>query len=153
MASLWETIFFESFEDDTFGVFNDAGKMTKVDDRIAKDGKFSLEIKDDKSISNSRTDLISVSSFNELRINFFFWAKGADDGESFYLEWLGNGSSNWEIIKQYQKGTDFFENEAWIEASETWDVSTATTGYVRFRSGFDSGKEKIILDDITLQGR
>lgn len=152
--SAWIPLFYESFEDGDFGIFNNGGKQTKIDDKEASDGSYSLEIKDDKGDeSASRSDMLDVSGFNELRVNFWFYSKGADYGESFYLEWSDSGSSNsWQTIYRYREGEDF-QNEVWNESTQSWNVSDVQGGFLRFRGGFDKGKEKIILDQITLEGR
>lgn len=98
------------------------------------------------------TGPIVVSMYTSLRIHFFFYADGADAGESFYLEWSSNGGSNWNLLKRFI-ATDDFDDKTWTEGSHTWTVADDIDQvFIRIRSGFNDRKEKLSLDEIHLEG-
>jgi hypothetical protein len=148
----WSEIFYESFESGRSVIFT-RGAFARITRTRAYDGRYSLEIRDDRGEASSfRTNPISVAGVSELEIDFWYHTILADAGEKFFLEWSAGGTTNWQVIRTFTMGTDF-QNLQWKQVTHVWNVAGASNGYIRFRSGFSDSTEKLTIDKITLRGQ
>jgi len=148
------TLLSESFEAGDYGMFVRA-KNTKILRVLAAQGRFSAEIRDDSGVDSTlRSKTITVAPYQQLRITFSYYTLSANSGESFFLEWRSADNSPWQTIRTLTVGRDC-QNGNWMESTTEWNINSASTssGFVRFRSGFDGSRKRLILDKITLEAR
>jgi hypothetical protein len=149
---VWNTLFFESFENGRSTIFN-RGRFCRFTRTEASDGRFSVEIRNDRGANSAITTIpMTFSGYQQLWINFWYYTTLLDVGESFFLEFSSNGTSNFRIVRTFTMGTDF-QNNQWIEATHSWDLTGTTRGSIRIRCGFSDAVEMMNIDQITLQGK
>ena len=151
-APIWNTIFFNDFETG-WEDFNDGGSdVVRRADGIAHSGAYSIRIRDNSNgASAMHTNDFIVSQYQGLRVEFWYYPLGMENGEDFLLEFSTDGGTSWTIAKSWARSTDF-ENNSWYEVSHDIDASAIDSVRIRFRCDASQNNDRIYIDDVTFRG-
>jgi len=162
LAPLWEDITYDTFEDDSFGSFEDGGSDADVRSApaaLSHLGSFSVRIRDNSGTGSSiyqDPPGSDVTDVDDLRLHFWYYTKSMDDGYKFLVEYWSNLDNDWQPLEEYVAGTDFQDktlSESTILFSDKGiDVTSMTTIRLRFECVAGSNKDQVYLDDILLEG-
>jgi hypothetical protein len=149
VPAVWEPLFYEDFEDSNVVIDPAGGKESKITNKESYgNGDNSLELKKDKDNSMGTSDSFNVSQYSKVKVNFWYYFKDTDLGDSFFLQW--NNGSGWQDVKEYEDGVDADEGE-WAEGERTWDLNGASSLRLRFRA--DISEKKVYIDEVRLSAQ
>ncbi len=138
---------------DTWGIWNDGGtdvRRSANDAAYATTGNYCVRLRDNSgSASATTTDPLDLSAFEDLTIDYSFYARSMENNEDFFIEISrGNG---WEVVANYARGTDF-NNDTYYSGSEYVVGPFSSSTQVRFRCDASGNSDWIYLDDVILGG-
>lgn len=92
--------------------------------------------------------------YNQVNLNFAFYAEHLTAGESFFVEYSSDGGNQWSTVKRYINGTDFnnflFVEKALTLTSSQYNFSNNVK--FRFRADTQDDARDIYIDHIKLTG-
>ena len=121
----------------------------------AATGNSSIMIRDNSGRASSfitRT-AIDLTAFNELLIDYGFYAMSMEAGENFFVE-VWNGSA-WQVVADRASGS-FFVNNSHLSDSVQVDLNTFTSKSsvkIRFRCDASNNDDRVFVDDIAISAR
>jgi len=147
----WTEIIYDDFEL-SFGNWNDGGDdclyYTHPHGTHAHQGNAAVNLQDGTSTSVVTTDNLSLSAYDEVKVDFWFEAVGMDSGEDFWLQISTDDGGSYTTVQSWAEGTDF-QNDTFYEESVT------ITGYsltdqtrIRFRCDASNNGDDIYIDDV-----
>ncbi len=152
----WQLLSSDDFESG-FGGWIDGGRDCRRrcrDRAYAHQGHYAVRIRDNSGSSSSfyssrGTDL---SSYNEIKIEFWYRSRRFSKGEDFLVEfWDG---SSWQAVAQFVKGAHFVNGPFYqvaiiIEASE----HAFNDARFRFRADASSNSDRVYIDEVVISYR
>lgn len=151
-TSSWVTLSSDDFEAG-YGIYIDGGTdciRNSNNFSYAHQGTYCILIRDDTTTSNFSSNALNLSSYNQLKIDFWFIANSMESGEDFYVEFY-NGSS-WQVIGQYVSGTGFnngsFYNPSITISSQNYAFNASNR--LRFRCDASSDTDYVYIDQVVL---
>ena len=117
------------------------------------EGRKSIRIRDNSGVDSSMTlSDIDVSSFNSIKIEFYFYSHGLDTGENFIVKYFDGNT--WSTVKTYEFGIDF-DNKSFYEATLTIQKSNynfPTNAQFRIQCNGVNNSDTINIDQVTISG-
>jgi hypothetical protein len=123
------------------------------------------ESQDDASAIWYKSD-VDCSTYTQLRVRFWFRGRGDNDlgydnGDSFVLELSSDSAQTWQILKEWEYGSDDFEHNGIDYLGLLMLENPFTDGgfeftanvRLRFRSISKDDEAKLFIDDVELAGR
>ena len=147
----YETIDYNDFEVG-FGIWNDGGSDCAWSSSNAYSGTYSIRLRDNTSSSVLTSNILDLSSYDELAISFSYFPVSMDNSnEDFWLQMSNDGGSTYTTVEDWRKGIDF-END--LRYFDTIIINGPFTGSMmfRFRCDASSNYDWVYLDDIHVQG-
>ena len=95
---------------------------------------------------------VDLTPYNQVEVDFFFYANSMENGEDFWLRFY-NGSS-WTTVATYVRGTDF-NNNTFYQSTITLDASQynfASNSGFRFQCDASGNNDQIYIDAVTITG-
>ena len=136
-----------------FGIWTDGGtdcaRVTNA--TYAYSGSRSIRIRDNTSSSVTTTGNLNLSAYDEVTIEFFFYAFSMENGEDFWLQVSTNGGSSYSTVATYVSGSTFSNNTFYTDAVVITGPFSSNTRF-RFRCDASADNDRIYLDDITISG-
>ena len=116
-------------------------------------GLGSIKLRDDSGMASSvYTNDISVSQYQTLRLEFWYYARSMDNPrEDFFLEYSTDGGIGWEVINSWAQNIDF-DNNRWYFVAQDFDVSSNSIIRLRFRCDASGNGDNLFIDDVKLSG-
>jgi hypothetical protein len=150
----WTELSNTTFESN-WGIYSDGGTDCRRLNAAAytHSGSYSLEIRDNTSTSKFTSSAFNLSSYDELEIDFWFYARSMEAGEDFFVE-LWNGAS-WQIVGAAVAGTHFSNNtlnHGVVNVSAA-TINFAANAQLRFRNDASDDTDLINVDDIVVRAR
>jgi hypothetical protein len=142
----WSQIFYEDFSDDNLFIEPAGGKESKIQGKVGNDANGSLELSKNKAGSIGTSDNFDVSSYQEVKIDFWYYFKDTASPDNFVLKWSSNGGSSWTNVE-----TVDYVDEKWHESVITWNIGNADNLMLRFEA--EIAEKKVYIDDVDLFGR
>jgi hypothetical protein len=142
--------FFESGLD---GWVDGGGDCARYSGSFSYEGNYSIRLRDNSGTASSMTlNNIDVTPYDEIEIDFYFYANSMENGEDFWVRYH-NGSS-WQTVETYARGTDF-QNVRFYNATVT--LSSANYNFVnnakfRFQCDASANADQIYIDQVTITG-
>jgi hypothetical protein len=156
----WESITYDDFEVD-FGSYTDGGsdadRASGSEAQYAHEGSGSLRLRDNSGQRSSAYHTIGydVTSYSALRISFWFYLRGMENNEDFFVEYSSNNGNSWTIVKEYARGQGFSNGQFYqtsIDLTDPpYDLQT-TTAKLRFRCDASRNDDRVYIDEILFQG-
>lgn len=138
-----------------WGIWNDGGsdaRRSLTDAEFANSGNYCVRIRDNSSTSFITSDVLDLSSFDEVNIDLNFLPVSMDNAsEDFWLQISTDGGSSWDIVRDWDAGIDFNNNERVFETVQIAGPFSADTKF-RFRVDASGNSDWIYLDDVVIRG-
>lgn len=137
-----------------WGIWNDGGsdcRRNSSDANYSYSGSYSARLRDNTSSSVTTTDNLNLSAFEDVTIDFFFYARSMESGEDFWVQYSTNGGSSYTTVASYSRGVSF-ENNSFYSASV--DIAGPFTSNTRFRFRCDASgnSDWVYIDEVTISG-
>ncbi|MCD6415245.1 MAG: tandem-95 repeat protein, partial [Planctomycetes bacterium] len=151
----WVQLIYDEFESG-WGNWNDGGGDCSryTSGSRAHQGNCAIDIQDNSGTASSTTcDALNLTSYTQLKINFWFYPRSMESGEDFWLRFYDG--STWHTVETWARGTDF-ENDNFYNKEVTIDSSTytfASNSKVRFQCDASGNYDDIYLDEIDVSAR
>ncbi|NOR27820.1 MAG: T9SS type A sorting domain-containing protein [Lutibacter sp.] len=142
--------FFESGWD---GWADGGGDVSRYSGSRSYEGNYSIKIRDNTGVASAMTlSNVDVSSYDAIKIEFFFYPRSMENGEDFWLRY--HNGSTWTTIAAYVRGTDF-QNNAFYSATVTIDNANfnfASNAKFRFQCDASGNADYVYIDQVTISG-
>ena len=117
------------------------------------EGNYSIRLRDNSGTGSAMTSpTLDLRSYNQVEVEFYFYAYSMENGEDFWLRYY-NGSS-WTTVATYASGTNF-NNNTFYTATVTLDASQynfASNSQFRFQCDASNNADYVYMDQITITG-
>ena len=94
---------------------------------------------------------MNLSSFEDITVDFVFYARSMENGEDFWLQISTNGGSSYSTVASYAAGTSFDNNSFYGDAVTIQGPFSSNTR-IRFRCDASTNSDYIYIDDVTITG-
>ena len=142
---------FNDFESG-WGIWNDGGSdCARRFDPARSIGNYSIRLRDNTNSSVMTTDVLNLDGFEEVTVDFSYYAVGMENGEDFWLQVSVNGGASYQTLTTYARGTDY---ENGVREFETVVITGAFTNNTRFRFRCDASvnNDQVFIDNVELTG-
>lgn len=149
----YSTIDFHDFEAN-WGIWNDGGsdcRRSANDANYSFSGSRSARLRDNSSSSVTTTDNLNLSNFEEITVEFYFYARSMENGEDFWLQISTNGGSSYTTVASYASGSSFDNNTFYVDDVVISGPFTSNTR-IRFRCDASTNSDYVYIDDVTISG-
>lgn len=136
-----------------WGIWNDGGSDARrsVNDAAYSNGDFSIRLRDNTSTSTMTTDNLDLTGFNEITVDFSFYARSMESGEDFWLQISNNGGSSYTTVGDWNQGVEFQNNQRYDE-QVTIQGPFASNTRLRFRCDASGNSDWVYIDDVVITG-
>ncbi len=153
--SSWNTISDEDFESG-WGIWNDGGSDASLytGGTHAHQGSAALNIENNSSSSVVTTNNLSLASYADLKVDFWFKPVGMDNGHDFWLQVSTDGGSNYTTVQSYViDGSNYSNDNFYQESFELLGYGLNDQTRVRFRCDANDDGNDIYLDEIVISAK
>ena len=144
----------EGFESG-WGIWNDGGvdsRRSANDANYASTGIYCVRLRDDNSTSTMTTDDLNLTSYEEITINFGYYARSMDNSnEDFWLQISNNGGASFTIIEEWNLNDEFVNNQFYTDQVIIPGPFNSNTQF-RFRADGSGNSDWIYIDDVVISG-
>ena len=140
--------FFESGWD---GWADGGGDAFRYSGTYSYEGNYSIRLRDNSGTASSMTSgAYDVTSYDQIDVEFYFYANSMETGEDFWLRFY-NGSS-WQTVATWASGSDFANNTFYtttvtINASQ---YNFANNTQFRFQCDATANGDQVYIDAVTV---
>ena len=119
-------------------------------------GDYNVAIQDNSGHQSSLySDPYQLSGYDYANVTYDYYPQSMETGEKFYLEYSPDGGKNYNVLQEYESGTDFYNNNAYT-ANYTYypDKNTqqlTDESVFRFRNDASSNYDYVYLDNIKVE--
>jgi len=147
-----DTVDSESFESG-WGIWNDGGSDSyRINSSTySGNGTYSIRLRDNTNSSVMTTDNLNLSSYNEVTVDFHYYANSMENNEDYWLQVSTDGGSTYQTISSWASGTDFSNNVKYNE-SVTMTGTFSSTTKIRFRCDATANADQVYIDDVVITG-
>jgi len=142
-----------SFESGWDGWSDGGGDCYRYSGSSSYEGNYSIRLRDNSGTRSAMTlGSFDVSSFNNIDINFFFYANSMENGEDFWVRFY-DGSS-WNTVASYARGTSF-DNNTFYEVSiniSSSDYNFPSNAQFRIQCDASANGDQVYIDQVTITG-
>lgn len=132
-----------------YGNWNDGGSDCVRSRTRPIQGEISIYLRDNTNSSVLTSDPLNLTGFEELTVDFSYYAYSMENGEDFWLQ-VDNGNG-YQTVATWARGTDFNNNTEYSESiTITGDFGSSVR--VRFRCDASANSDYVHLDNIVLSG-
>ncbi len=147
-----DDIDYQTFESG-WGIWNDGGSDVRRSSSDANYaiGTYCVRLRDNSgSASSMTTDNLALGSYNEVTIEFSYYARSMENGEDFAVDASTNGGSSWfSNIKNWTRGVDFNNNGRYDGTVTIVGTFTNTTKF-RIRCDASGNSDWIYVDNVSI---
>lgn len=138
-----------------WGIWNDGGsdaRRTTNDAAFANSGIYTVRLRDNSSSSNTTTDPLDLSNFEEITVDFSFITLSMDNlTEDFTLGISFNGGASFTTVGRWRESIEFENETRYFEQVNIPGPFTAST-ILRFECDASTNSDWVYLDDIVITG-
>ncbi len=138
-----------------WGIWNDGGadaRRTTNDASFANSGIYTVRLRDNSSSSHMTTDILNLSSFEEITVDFSFIAISMDNlTEDFWLRVSTDGGASYTTVGQWRKDIEFENDVRYFEQVTIPGPFTANTR-LRFQCDASTNSDWVYIDDVIITG-
>jgi uncharacterized repeat protein (TIGR01451 family) len=150
----YEVINSNNFESG-WGIWNDGGsdcRRSANDANYANSGNYCVRLRDNTSTSTMTTDVLNLSAYEELTVDFSYIARSMDNAnEDFWLQISNNGGASFVTVEEWNRG-DEFENGQRKFDSVTINGPFSASTVLRFRCDASGNADWVYIDDVAISG-
>lgn len=115
------------------------------------EGNWSISIKDNSGTASAMTSAsYNVSNYNQLVVDFYFYATSMENGEDFWVRYFDG--TNWSTVATYVAGTNFNNNGFYHATVTLTNVNFPPNAQFRFQSDASDNSDLIYIDQVTVSG-
>lgn len=143
----------ENFESG-WGIWNDGGsdcRRSINDQAYANSGSYCVRLRDNTSSSVMTTDLLDLTGYDELTIDFSYYVRSFEGTEDFWLQISTNGGSSYTTVEDWVRTVDFNNNER-KSGSVVIAGPFTTNTRLRFRADASGNSDWVYIDDVVING-
>ncbi|MBK8608770.1 MAG: fibronectin type III domain-containing protein [Chitinophagaceae bacterium] len=145
------TIFAHYFETGWDGWADGGSDVARYSGTRSYEGSWSIYIRDNSGLASAMTSsAYNVSAYNQLTIDFYFYATSMEAGEDFWVQYY-NGST-WSTVATYVSGTSFNNNGFYHATINLTNVNFPTNAQFRFQCDASDNSDLIYIDQVTVTG-
>jgi len=147
-TATWTQIIYDEFETD-FGNWTDGGADCDryTGGTFAFQGDDAVNLQDNTSTSLMSTGDLTLSSYNQVKVDFWYRGQGMDSGDDFWLQISTNGGVDYTTDQTWVSGTDFSNGSFYQECVDLSGYTLTDQTRIRFRvDAFNNG------DDVYFDG-
>ncbi len=139
-----------------WGTWNNGGSDSRISTKDAPyanggTGKC-VRLRDNSSTSITTTDNLDLSEYEELTVNFNYYARSMDNSnEDFWLQVSTDGGSSFTTVEEWNRDDEFVNNQRYFE-SVVIAGSFSTTTQLRFRCDASNNSDFVYIDDVEITG-
>ena len=143
---------FDDFENG-WGIWNGGGSDSRRHHSTdwAVSGSYSIRLRDDSDSSVMTTDVLNLTDYDIVFIDFSYTALGMDTGDSFSLEVSKDVGATYQSVGTWRFGIDFQNKKVYTETTPVPGTPTSATQF-RFRCDASSNNDRVHIDDVTISG-
>ncbi len=136
-----------------WGIWNDGGSDSyRINSgTYAGSGTYSIRLRDNTSSSVMTTDNLDLSAYNEVTVDFHYYANSMENNEDYWLQVSTNGGSSYQTISSWARGTDFDNGVKYTESVTMTGTFSANTK-IRFRCDASANADQVYIDDVVITG-
>ncbi len=150
-----ETVINSNGFESGWGIWNDGGsdaRRSSRDAAYANQGSFSIRLRDNTSSSTMTTDVIDLSNYYEIKVDFSYLARSMDNSnEDFWLQISTNGGSSFTTLEGWARNTDFQNNQR-KSGSVVYSGALTNNVKLRFRCDASGNSDWVYIDDVVISG-
>ena len=139
----------------SYGLWNDGGsdcRRVANDAAYANSGIYCVRLRDNSNSSVLTTDILNLSSLEELTVTFSYYARSMDNSdEDFWLQLSQDGGASYTTVREWRRDVEFQNNERKFE-TVVIPGPFSESMRIRFRCDASSNSDYVYLDDIVLTG-
>lgn len=137
-----------------WGIWNDGGSDARRninDAAYANSGSFCVRLRDNTATSVITTDVLDLSSYNDITVHFSYQVESFENTEDFWLQISTDGGATYTTEEDWIRTVDF-------QNGERHNPSVSITGpftnncKVRFRCDASGNGDRVYIDDILITG-
>lgn len=118
------------------------------------EGTYSIQLRDNSGVASAMTlGSFNVTAYDEIDIEFFFYANSMETGEDFWVRYY-DGTA-WYTVAAYASGTSFNNGTfytATVTISKT-NYNFPTNAQFRFQCDASTNSDQVYIDQITITGK
>ncbi len=145
------TLLAHFFETGFDGWADGGGDCARYSGSFSYEGSYSIRLRDNSGTASAMTSPVyNVSAYDQIDIEFFFYANSMENGEDFFVRYF-NGS-NWQTVATYASETSF-NNGTFYRATVTLNRSNynfPTNAQFRFQCDASANADQIYIDAVTI---
>ncbi len=136
-----------------YGNWVDGGSdATLLNDAFyANSGSYSVRLRDNSGSASSTWRSFDLSAYDEISIDFSYYANSMETGEDFFLELSNNNGGSFSVIRDYDSGDEFFNGQRNNE-SVTISGPFSANSIIRFRCDASANSDQVYIDDVVISG-
>ena len=138
--------------DSNWGIWNDGGgDCARVSNATySSSGTFSIQIRDNSAAASSMfTDVLDLSSYEELTLAFHFRANSMENGEDFFVQY--NTGAGYTTVATFVSGSNFNNGVSYYPSIVIPGPFTATTS-IRVMCDASANNDQVYIDDFVITG-
>ncbi len=147
------TIDTEDFESG-WGMWNDGGSDARRninDAAYANSGSYCVRLRDNTETSVMTTDVLDLSSYDEITVDFSYHIESFENSEDFWLQISTDGGATFTTVEDWVNIVDFQNGES-HSPSVTIDGPFTNNCQIRFRCDASGNGDKVYIDDVSIEG-
>ena len=157
-TAVWQTLYYDGFEDGTSGNYSEAGvgSDANVDDTGQIEGTYSLHLQDNSGTYWYLTNNISAATYDytSVRVDFRWKTYSFENNEDWFFEYYDDSAGSWMRIEEWVAGTDFPAGDIntygietfYLNESEGYSLSDALN--IRFYCDASGDGDELYIDSI-----
>lgn len=136
-----------------FGIWLDGGTdcIRTNNAAFANSPTYSILLRDNTNSSVMTTTNQDWSAYNELTVDFSYYAVGFENNEDFWVQISTNGGSSYTTIGDFNAGTQF-SNEVRKAGKVIIAGPFTTNTRLRFRADASADDDRVYIDDVVITG-
>ncbi|MEM7792789.1 MAG: sulfatase-like hydrolase/transferase, partial [Verrucomicrobiota bacterium] len=144
----------EDFESG-WGIWNDGGSDARRalnDAAYANSGSYCIRLRDDTNTSVMTTDVLDLSGFSSVTVEFSYIVNSFEGTEDFWLQVSTDGGVSFSTVEEWNLGDEFSNN---VRENETVTIlgSFSANTLLRFRCDASNNGDHVFIDDVVLTGQ
>lgn len=137
-----------------WGIWNDGGsdcRRSANDANYAYSPNYSVRLRDNTSTSTMTTDNLDLSNYDEITVEFVFYARSMENNEDFWVQISTNGGSSYSTEASYAAGSSF-NNNSFYQATVVIDGPFTSNTRLRVRNDASGNSDWVYIDNMVITG-
>ncbi|MFT6780555.1 MAG: bacillolysin, partial [Saprospiraceae bacterium] len=132
-----------------YGNWNDGGGDCARVTQYPNTGAISVRLRDNSGVGSSMTsDILALSSYDEVTIDFSYYPNSMENGEDFWLQISTDGGSSYSTVSTWARGTDFNNGTRYYESVTIDNIALNNNTTLRLRCDASGNGDQIYIDDV-----